>query len=276
MGGKGGDKSENSTGSTESQGKENANIKKIQEQLSKLNSAFTKMNTFVNDQITNINKLISDNLETQNKKIKSLEDRATALEKDLADQKSINKKLESKITELSEKLDDNISHSRRLNLIINDVPENKGEITSDVVKDFFINEMKISAESVDSFIFRDLHRLGPIDSNKDSPIMFRKKDKSGKNKFRSIIVAFILMEHRNLVLTHAKFLKGTSYSIKPDLSPDLAKLRNKLLKIRMDIKSIDTSKFAQLTYHSFRPVLLIRINGQTVKYTDNVNIEDCE
>ena len=66
MGGKGNEKSkdENSAGISDSQGKENANIIKIQEQLSKLNTAFTTMNTFVNNQIESINQLISQNVET--------------------------------------------------------------------------------------------------------------------------------------------------------------------------------------------------------------------
>ena len=44
----------------------------------------------------------------------------------------------------------------------------------------------------------------------------------------------------------------------------------------MEIKANDKTKFAQLTYHSYHPVLLIRLNGQTVRYNDTVNIEDCE
>ena len=266
---------DNDKNSTENSGKNTASTKLIQEQLEKLNTAFAAMSTFVNTEIAKLNTLITQNVETQNNKILNLENRTAVLEKDLADQKLINKKLEKQVSELASKLDDNVSHSRRLNLILYDIPEENGEITSQVVKDFFVKEMNIPVETVDSFVYRDLHRLG-LTENKDAPVIYRKKDKTGKQKFRAIIVAFLQQSQRNLVMSHAKNLKDSDYSIKPDLSPELAKLRNKLLQIRMEIKANDKTKFAQLTYHSYRPVLLIRLNGQTVRYNDTVNIEDCE
>ena len=51
------------------------------------------MNTFVNNEIDKLNKLLTENVETQNKKIEGLENRAMSLrKKDLEDQKRINKK----------------------------------------------------------------------------------------------------------------------------------------------------------------------------------------
>ena len=113
----------------------------------------------------------------------------------------LTKKLENKIIELSEKLDENISHSHRINLFYN-LPDNRGEITSEIVNDFFIKDLKVPAESVDKFVYHDMHRLGLTDSNQDSPVLIRKKDKSGKNTFGSIIVAFTQQAERNMVLSH--------------------------------------------------------------------------
>ena len=255
--------------------------KKIQEQLAKLQTAFDDRNKFVTDEMGKLSKLIQDNISTQNAKLKNFEERIESLEKDLQHEKTQNAKRETLIKELSEKLDDNQAHSRRLNLIISGIPEKKSEVISEVIKTFMVYKLKIPLDEYEQFVFRDYHRLGPKGTTTENGDVFRKEEASRdiprKNPHRAIIIAFTQQFHRNKVLGQAKNLSPESnLSIKPDLTPRLAKERNKLLQIRMNIKAISKSNLANLAYISYKPVLFVKVNGQQVIYNDSIDVEECE
>ena len=252
----------------------------IEAQVIKLQTALNERNAFLTTEMANLSKLIKDNIETQNKKLEAFESRIDTLENDLKDQKSTNEKQNKLIKELSDKLEDTISHSRRLNLIISGVPEKSDEKVSEVIKHFFIENLKIPSEDYDKFLFRDYHRLGPKSNVDDDGNVFRKKKGNNvtqKDPHRAIIIAFIHQSQRNFVLSHAKNLTaGSLLSIKPDLSPAMSRLRNNLLQVRREIKNVSNQNLAQLSYISYRPVLFVKINGEKLIYNDALDISQCE
>ena len=252
---------------------------KIQEQINNLTLKLDEWKSSVSKELADLSKLVTDSLATQDLKIQDLTARVASLETDLAAQKSVNKLKDKKIDELNERLEETISHSRRLNIIINGAPEIAEEDISKVINDFFVHKLQIPGEIVSKFTFRDYHRIGPMEKNTESGEIFRKKvnkNSNDRDPHRAIIIAFTQQAHRNLIFTYAKNLDGTGLSVKPDLSQTMSKLRTKLLGIRKDIKKIHKDKLAILTYRSFKPVLLVRYDGETVPYTDDIDISECE
>ena len=131
----------------------NMDFKKLSEEISGLKTSLEL-------KITNLTTLIEENISTTNIKLEAQDKRISDLEADLNTQKIVNKKQAKQIRDLSELLDDTISHGRRLNLLIDGVPEESKEDTRQVVFDFLIRDLKLPREDVMSYVYRDLHRLG--------------------------------------------------------------------------------------------------------------------
>lgn len=252
------------------EGKGDMDFKKLGDQISGLKTSFEL-------QIANLSKLIEDNINTTKLKMEAQDKKISDLEAELRTQKTVNTKQSKQIKDLTELLDDTISHSRRLNLLVDGLPEVVKENTEGVVCDFLVRDLKVPSDDVDRFVFRDLHRLGAWVA-RDGNVYRKPANVRGDppTQPRSIIIAFTVQSQRNQAMSCAKNLKDTAFSIKPDLSAEQSKLRNKLLTIRRDIKLSDRRKTANLVYHSYKPKLLIKLDGQTVEYENGMDIESCE
>ena len=244
----------------------------------KLGEEISGLKTSLELKITNLTTLIEENINTTKLKLEAQDLKISELEADLNTQKIVNKKQAKQINELSELLDDTISHGRRLNLLIDGVPEVNKENTKQVVFDFLIKDMKLPRDDVEKYVYRDLHRLGSW-VVKDDGCVYRKQTTGRQTtppQPRTIIVAFTTQSDRNQVMASAKNLKDSVFSIKPDLSAAMSNVRNKLLTIRRDIKNINRRNTANLVYRSFKPKLIIKLDGQLVEYEDGMDINRCE
>ena len=138
-------------------------------------------------------------------------------------------------------------HSRRKNIIINGQKEDKDEVAEEVVREFFVSDMKIDRETVDQYIFRDVHRLP-------------KSKKAKPEAPRPLIVAFVRQKDRNEVMRNAYQLKNSDHSIKSDLPKALNELRGKMLGERKRLQAANRGTKYRVAEKSYRPVLQ-RSNG---------------
>ena len=153
--------------------------------------------------------------------------------------------LDLKVKESVEKVEAQEGHSRRRNIIINGLTEVKGEKVEEVVSGFFVDKLKLDKNMVDTFLYRDSHRL-PKGKNSDGTV---------REGPRPLIVAFLKQKDRNLVLKNAFQLKGTDFSLKSDLPKTLNDLRVKMLQERTRLKGTDPHTKYRVAERSYRPVL---------------------
>ena len=166
--------------------------------------------------------------------------------------------LEAKITEATDKVnlkhEQLEAHGRRLNLIWNGraeekvkVPTHQGghreiEDTEALFRKFAVESLHLNSDYVDSMILRGIHRLPKNPKMRGPP---------------PIIVAFICMKHRNDVLSAARELKDTPFSLKSDLPYGLNKIRSEMLKEKSRLKE-EENQIVRLVERNYLPVLQIR------------------
>ena len=159
------------------------------------------------------------------------------------------------------------AHSRRLNLIFNNIPETDNEDIREVVNKVFIDNLKIQRERATGFLLRDLHRLGN-GKNQQSNV--------SKKYHRAIIVAFVCQTDRNDVFNCARNLQGSSITMRIDLPPEYSKVRDNLLIQRKAIKDYNKKIIAVIKYRSYRPFLFVKVNGDMVHYKEEMNVNSLE
>ena len=99
----------------------------------------------------------------------------------------VDKNIDTSVTAMDNKLVSLQAHGRRLNIIINGIPESKNEDTEAEVKKILVETIKLPVQTVSNILVRDCHRLP-----------------KGKNSIhKPIICAFIQQKHRNEVLSKA-------------------------------------------------------------------------
>ena len=141
--------------------------------------------------------------------------------------------------------------SRRLNLIFSDIPESGRDESYSEGYSKLMNILKTKYNmdnTVDKFIFRDIHRLG--------------KKNLVSRKPRPLIAAFVCQEDVRLVLDAAKVATDKTVRVKSDLPKVYNDLRNDLLKIRMDYRDHHNVK-CNLAFQRFKPVLFKVVPGGT-------------
>ena len=120
--------------------------------------------------------------------------------------------------------------------------------------------MELDADTVDNFMFRDVHRLG-----KKSMVRLRS---------RPIIVAFILQKNRNLVMSCARKFKGSSLNIKSDLPKELAEKRDNCLIERKRL--LGRGIEARVAERGYLPVLEVKRGNSWVRWSDQMNVHHDE
>ena len=144
--------------------------------------------------------------------------------------------------------------SRKRNLIISKIPEERGlnsretydQVVTKVVQLF---RDKLGINDAGNMLFRNVHRLGKKMEHFTRP--------------RNIIVAFLKQEDVERVLQAAREMRDTSVSIRTDLPKDYNEIRNALLTIRAQYRDREVNPIkCKLSYIKFKPVLFKPVQGQ--------------
>lgn len=182
---------------------------------------------------------------------KQTEDRMSSLEEERREDKQCIEALVNRVIYLED-------HGKRLNLKLFGVPYAANENLRLIVNNFLIDSLGLDRAWVESLCFRDFHRL-----------------REYKNE-RGIILAFLKQEDRNEVYGRAYKLKGTKLVLKVDLSQTTMDEQNRLLTIRKEIRRINPTALAVLTYRSYKPILLVKHQGNVGAYKDTMIIQDLQ
>lgn len=142
---------------------------------------------------------VHENFQITNERVDKLTDQVDALKGQLAEEKK-------RVNHLETLLDQQESYTRRDNLVIHGLVEKEGEITPQLVTDFFSDALKTKVESKEVLA----HRLG----------------KPGSSKTRPIIVRFRDRKVRDTILRSRRKLKGSGVFI----SEDATQRQRELLK----------------------------------------------
>lgn len=240
----------------------NAEIKLLNNKLDNVNSQLTtKLTSFINQ--------VTERCDTQDKKIGELELKCKKTNEELSVCQTNLKNVKEKINKVEERVLANEGHNRRLNLIFQNVEETADENIMDTLKQVMINKLKIPKETVLKFLVRDVHRLGRFKRNNSENVDQIKKH-------RAIIIAFVLQDQRNLVFQHAKNLAGSNISLKVDLPAEWSKEREYLLVQRKRIKDHNKNLLAIITYKTYRPILIVKINGEMTTFMDNMDLDSLQ
>ena len=229
-------------------------LKEVRENHNELVDAFEFLNTKLNGLQTQLNALkeaqdikgLRDSIDFNAETIKDVQEKVLpAIETKMnTNLTKVKADILVKVEENKEKIVTQEGHSRRRNVIINGVEELEGENTEEVATNFLKDELKIEAEDVAKFLFRDVHRL-PKAKNADGTV---------NTKPRPIIIAFLQQKHRNATMRHAFNLKESGYSIKSDLPTKLNELRSLMLKERIRLKTVNPGVKYRVAERSYKPV----------------------
>lgn len=155
-----------------------------------------------------------DSLTEENKSFKSSVDTLTAklsiVTTQLSSVTAENKAMQEIILDLQ-------SRSMRDNLIFSSIPESSAEDPEKTVKDFMINQLKLTPETVEHITFHSVHRLG---------------QKLNSTRPRPIIAKFEHFKQKVLVQRQGRQLKGTHYGLNDQFPQEILRRRKLLFPIR--------------------------------------------
>ena len=160
--------------------------------------------------------------------------------------------LQKQINLQNDKLLHHEAHGRRLNIIVNNLEENDDESSEEIVKQMFVEKLKIPEATVREMLVRDVHRLPlPRDSRSNKTI-------------RPLIIAFIQQKHRNMIIEKSHLLRGEKISVKTDLPKQLDLIRNEYLMKRKELNG--NGHIARVVERSYKPVLQIKKGDKWIKF----------
>lgn len=233
---------------------------------SNLSLKIDEMKNEIKNQFNVFTASVLKKIDGQDESIRKLEAENKVMKEKLDSVIEINKHQEAKLSKIENRLIENEAHQRRNNLIFHNIEEETDEDVERKVCKVFIDDLHLNAERVNRFTFRDIHRLG----------RFKKSEGDTRAHPRAIIVAFLDQRDRNLVYSRGKQLSGSKISMRVDLPFEYSKERESLLTVRKSIKNINSKKVAILTYRSYKPVLLVKVNGSIIKYDQNQEMDQLE
>lgn len=212
--------------------------------------AMSDMEIRLNDRLANMDSNLGARLDDHDRRITDLEGENKGVRdslKFLEEQRVRDRKL---IQDLMDRIIASEAHQRRLSLTFHGITYQENEDTLMLLKDFLCRVLRMSQQEVNSIWFRDVHRLG----------------ESRRGKGRAIIAAFTSQFQRNEVFKLAYRLKNTPYVMKVDLPKELASVQDQLLMIRKEIRRVNPTALAALTYRSYKPVLLVKHANKVQPY----------
>ena len=168
-------------------------LKQKQSCLEERNMKLETSLEFAHSSITELNKKI----DAQDKAIQQLQEGVKPLTKQANEEKQRSAKLES--------------HSRRNNLNVFNIPEEKDESfqTSENVLRRFMEWLKLSKKVSKEISFERVHRIGKSNSNNSKP--------------RPLIAKFTFHKDKKFVLAQAKNLRDTNFAVARDFTKEIVK-----------------------------------------------------
>ena len=169
----------------------------------KLSAMYSEMNN---------NKTMMENIESKLDKCIALQDKVNNLENTISAH-------ESRITLLEYKSIDIEARSRRKNLLFGGFAESRDENCEDMIQSFLNETLRIHKEVV----IDRAHRLGRFNRNHSRP--------------RAIIVAFRDYADTTIIISKARLLRGTNYSINKDFPQEITTARKSIWGEYKDLRN---------------------------------------
>ena len=149
-------------------------------------------------------------------------------------------RMEGSIDRLNSKCEDLQLRSMSNNILVYNVPEQKGEVTYDLVMDILRNQVKIP----DSFIHSERNPVAPVQVD-----IAHRLGKQQSSRPRPIVVRLALRRGKEILYRYVKNLKGTGISITDQLPSGMQERRE-----------VQFRNFKQLkNQHKFDPDVKIKL-----------------
>lgn len=237
-------------------------------------TALSTMQSEINKKIADLTKNVTDGFDTVSKQclgwfnqlkshVEANSTTITSIKKEMQDLRKHNAvlkqtcdDLKTKVENLQEDADYKTEHAFRLQLVVYNVPETDNEDTHRVLTEFMVTQLHIPPQQIEYLPIRDTHRIGKVMENRTRPIL----------------VAFLVQRDRDYVLKHGKELRNTNFSIEPHLSKRQWTVKKSLLAKRATIKAGNRNALAFIGYRSYKPVLLVKVNGQLREFKNNMDL----
>ncbi|KAK7882263.1 hypothetical protein WMY93_028437 [Mugilogobius chulae] len=156
-----------------------------------------------------------DSLTAENKSLKVSVDSLTST---LSSVKSQLTAVTTESKAMQETILDLQSRSMRDNMIFSGIPEPSTDDPEKAVKDFMVNQLKLTPQTVEQITFHRVHRLGQKLPTATRP--------------RPIIVKFEHFKQKELIQRQGKQLKGTHFGLNDQFPPEIIRRRKILFPIR--------------------------------------------
>ena len=179
------------------------------------------------------------------------------LEAKILEQQKNHEELTKKYEELLTRFINMEDRSRKTNIVISGLKINDEISCKENVENMFVNHLNIPRDTVEGFLYRNIHYLGSVKPNKS----------------RSVIVAFLRQTDRDLVFNAANYLKGSDISMRGNYSSETAAIKNDLMLKRKGL--INSGYKARLVEKNYKPCLQIQNDaGRWIKYEENAGNRD--
>lgn len=234
----------------------------------KITTLAANLNQVLNEEIKNVSntcvgwfKQLKEHIEKNSTSISKNQEVITGLQKESADQKKEIADLKKLVGELVVDAEYKTEHAFRLQLVAYNIPETEEkEDCFLVIRDFMHRKLNIDQPTVQRLSLRDVHRLG----------------KKQPDRIRPMVFAFLEQPHRDFVLKQAKHLAGSDLGLQPHLSKRQLEVKKTLLAKRKTIKNHDRRILAFITYRAYRPILLVKVEGRLVQFSDDMRLQNLQ
>ena len=192
------------------------------EMMALIYKGVTDLRHDVNEMSNKLDNALTEN-DTQNQRIRELEERSTTLERDLELAKQKISTLHFQNESLQDRLVQIDNYSRRSNLIFRGIPESDPEDCEQKLKRILVTNMQIA--NAEEFRFERCHRL------------------NSRMKPRPVICRFNYYPDRNAVWQAKKCLKDTKIIVDEDFAPEVIERRKSLIPIMKRARELNLKSF---------------------------------
>ena len=164
----------------------------LEQQMERIDEKFSSLELNLNQQVKQLEASFSElknSINFQTKETEELKETVKILEGEVKDKE---KALQNEVDKLS-------MYVARENAVFMGIQEKQGEEVKMVLRDFFINNLKLSEEEVDNIEYQRVHRT------------------AAKTTPRPIKARFLRYEDKERIMRNAKNLKGTNFFVRDDI-----------------------------------------------------------
>ena len=156
-------------------------------------------------------------LNYQDQRLSEAEEKITAAENRIKILEGTVRKQENELHLVKEEIVSLKVRSMSKNILLHKIPEGQNETKDDLktkVTDFFVDEMKMQRERVETIAIEKFHRMGKADVPRKYP--------------RSVVLKINSDDDRGYIFSHAKNLDKDKFSISGQFPPEMSERRNVL------------------------------------------------